>query len=106
MGEKIETADGQDEHGWISGLEIGWGRFGERNSAEFEFGPLEVEDQPYFEARRSEIVQHSSNFVVGDAVDGLGIDYDSIEGGEVGHILADLHATVGERVAGLLGAGD
>jgi len=63
---------------------------------------LEIQYEADLQAGHAEIIQHPPDFVIGDALDGLGIHDDFSENDQIGNILPDLAITVMDREAGLL----
>ena len=85
-----------------SGKEIGIAGVCKNNPAELQLGVLKVQNESDSEARSSEVVEHSTYFVVCDALDGFCVHYDFFEGYQVRDILADGFVAVNQWIAGLL----
>ena len=69
------------------------------NAFPFEFGVFEIEDEADLEAGDAEVIEHLTEFVVGDAVDDLGVHHHLAIGDEVGNVLGDLDGFVEDREA-------
>lgn len=87
------------------GLGVQIGSFGRSKGypAELKFGMFEIEDQPDLDACRAEIVEHTAHFVIGDSVNGFGIDDDLAENNEVRNVFPDFDLAVVNGEASLLG---
>jgi hypothetical protein len=85
------------------GMEIGRRRVSQGDSPELKFGMFEIEDQANLEAGGAEVIEHAAHFMIGDPINGLGIDDDFAINDEVWNVFPDFDFTVVNGESALLG---
>ena len=63
---------------------------------------FEIQYESHLETGHAKIIQHPPDFVIGDALDGLGIDDYFSENDQIGNVFTDFVIAVMDRKAGLL----
>lgn len=76
------------------GMEIGSRRMSQGDSAKLKFGMLEVEDKTNLETGCTQVVEHASHFVIGDPINGFGIDDDFAINDEIWNVFPDFNLAV------------
>jgi hypothetical protein len=92
------NAEGRDG----SGLKIWSGGWSQSDTAKLEPSMFEIEDEADLKACGSEIVEHATDLMLGDAFDGFSIDDDLPKHNQVGNVFTHLGVPIDNRESFLL----